>query len=150
MIDIVLVTSSPAAVRTALINRGVCISDGAGGIVGAKAGFEFTANTVPNPIVTTLAVGTPGQGGYVPPVMDSRKVYLIRLSAAEDTDDDDGINPQVNDRFARSKLVQWVIANSVAETITGADGKTYRTRRVTGNNVWFVIPADASAFGAWQ
>lgn len=147
MMDIVLLTSSPAAVRTALINRGICVSDGAGGIVGAKPGFEFTANSVPNPIITTPAVGNPDDDNYVPAVMDARKVYLIRLSHDTDADDDDGTADE--DRYTRSRLVQWVVANSTPETIRGADGASYRSRKV-GNNVWFIIPDDASAFGAWQ
>lgn len=147
MIDLTIITSTPAVLRDRLIERDILKLDN-GQLVGVRFGTEFTVTGVPNPIVTTLASGIFGQVGYVPAVIDARKVYLVRLAHAADANDDDGVT--VGDRLARSKFVQWVIANSVAETINSADGRTYRTRRHTLNTLWFVIPADAGMFGTWQ
>jgi hypothetical protein len=143
-IDVVLICSSPAALRTQMINRGILKDDGQGGLVGVLGGTEFTATGIPNPVVATLGP---------PPTYDTRKVYLLRLSHEADANDDDGSATAQADptpRYTRSKLVAWVMANSVAETLTGADGVTYRTRRHTSNTLWFVVPADMAKFGAWQ
>lgn len=143
-IDVVLIASNPAALRTALIARNILKDDGQGNLIGVLPGTEFTVTGIPNPIQATLGP---------PPTYDTRKVYLLRLSHEADANDDDGSATAQADptpRYTRSKLVQWVINNSVAETIIGADGATYRTRRHTSNTLWFVVPADMGKFGAWQ
>ena len=145
-LDIAVVTSTPAALATFLEKRGILQSVN-GQLVGVLPGVEFTVNSVPNLIQTQAAQGTPGQVGYDPPVYDTRKVYLVRLSAASDAADDDGsANP---DRFTRSKLAQWVVANSTPVTLTSAEGASYQTREV-GTTVWVVLPASMARFGAWQ
>ena len=143
MLDITVMSTTPAALLNALVAHNIVKSDGAGGFVGVLPGVDLTWNSVPNPIVTSIGP---------PRIMDARKVYLVRLSHESDVDDDDGTVTVPNDptpRLSRSKLVKWIIANSVAETITGADGKAFHTRRV-GTTIWFVLPADAALFGAWQ
>lgn len=138
MIDVVLLTTTPAVLRDRMIERGI-LQLVNGNLIGVLPGTEFTVTGVPNPIVATLGP---------PPTYDARKVYLLRLSHEADANDDDGVT--VGDRYTRSKLVQWLITNSTAVTLTGADGTIYRTRQHTSGTLWFVIPADAGKFGAWQ
>jgi len=153
MIDITILAANPAALRTALVARGIIKLNADGTYSGALPGVDLTWDTVPNPIVTTLATGTFGQPGYTLAVMDNRSVYLLRLSHDSDAADDDGTVTLPTDptpRYTKSKIVQWVIANSTAVTLTSADGKTYRTRKINAANIWLVVPADMAAFGAWQ
>lgn len=144
MIDVVLLTTTPAVLRNQLIARNILKDDGQGNLIGVLPGTEFTVTGIPNPIQATLGP---------PPTYDTRKVYLLRLSHEADANDDDGSATAQADptpRYTRSKLVQWVMANSTAVTLTGADGTTYRTRQHTSGTLWFVIPADMGKFGAWQ
>lgn len=130
MIDIAFLTSSPANLRTALINRNLIKADSEGGFVGVLPGVDVTWNSVSNPIPA-----------------DTRKVFLMRLSAASDTADDDGSATQANDptpRFTRSRLYQYVVANSTPETISG-----YRTYKLSAT-IWVIDPRDAGPMGAWQ
>lgn len=147
MISFTLMTSDPAELKTRLVARGIL--QNVAGVVPTFDGLEYVQ--VPNPIVAVLgAVGPP----RVPLTMDPRNVYLVKLVRAAETDEMNG--DAVNDAqgvprllWLRTKLGKWVFANSVAETIAGADGATFRTRRV-GTKFWFIRDDDAPAFGVWQ
>jgi hypothetical protein len=141
MIDLVLLTSTPAAARTFLTGRGLArVEDGQ--LVGTKPGFEYAE--VPNPVQTTAG------DEETPPVMDTRRCFLIRLTHQMAEDDDDGTVPDPEEpdpREVRSRLVKWILANSVATTIVSADGRSWPARRV-GSTVWFM--RDRGEFGVWQ
>lgn len=147
MISFTILTSTPAILRTQLIARGIL--QNVAGVVPAREGFEYAP--VPNPIVTTLAVGTPGQGGYVPPVMDTRLCFLVKL--VRDAEADETAGEAITDAqgverplLLRTKLGKWVAANSVADTLISADGRSWPARKV-GTNFWAVA---SDAFGVWQ
>src|SRR5262245_17408097 len=96
MINFTVLTDTPGRVRQFLLDRGIIKQvtnprTGATQYVGARDGVEFTATSLPNPIVVTPAVGEPGtrdnpNPDYVPPVYDDRKVFLIRLGRAAEDD----------------------------------------------------------------
>ena len=48
---------------------------------------------------------------------------------------------------ARTKLGQWIVANSTPETITSATGQSWQSRNIN-NNFW-LIP-ETGDFGVWQ
>jgi hypothetical protein len=111
MISLTILTSTPKELRDRLIARGVFkLEDGE--VVGVENGTEWVE--VPNIIVKTVAVGTPGEPGYVPAVMDSRRCFLVKLAheaeAADDSNDADDPEDS-HPRFTRSKLAKWVKAN---------------------------------------
>ena len=82
MIDFVLATNTPSAVKDFLEARGITTTNDDGDIVGVKGGFEFTANTIPNPLVTG------GSGTEQDPwVYSTMKLYLVRISDGEEDDE---------------------------------------------------------------
>ena len=111
MISLTVLTTTPKELRDRLIARGVLkIEDDE--LVGAHSGTEYIE--VPNPIVITPASGTPGEPGYVPAVMDSRRCFLVKLAHEAEAADDSGDADDPEDshpRFTRSKLAKWVKAN---------------------------------------
>ena len=148
-ISLTILTSTPTELRDRMIARGIMkIEDGE--IVGAHSGTEWLE--VPNPIVVTPASGTPGDPGYVPPVMDARKAYMVKFAhealAADDSGDADD-EADDHPRFTRSKLVQWIKANGSPATLNSADGQTFRTWKL-GTKFWIIHPADQGALGVWQ
>jgi len=111
MISFTILTTTPKELADRLIARGVFKTED-GEYVGVHSGTEWLE--VPNPIIKTAAVGTPFEPGYVPPVMDPRKVYMVKLAHEAEADDDSGDADDENDdhpRFTRSKLVKWIKAN---------------------------------------
>jgi hypothetical protein len=117
-ISFTALTTTPKELRDRMVARGIFkLEDGQ--YVGVNPGTEYLE--VPNPIVKTPAVGTPFEPGYVPPVMDTRRCYMVKLAheaeAADDSNDAD--DPEDNHpRFTRSKLAQWVKANGTATSET--------------------------------
>jgi hypothetical protein len=165
MISFTLLTDTPARLRNALISRGIIEQKtdprtGKTIYVGTRNGVEFVE--VPNPIVVTPAVGEPRlpdgtpNPAYVPPVMDTRRVYLVKVAHEAEADEVEGlqqedIDPDTGRRTRRSvllrtKLGQWVMANSTPDTITSADGRSWQARNIN-NNFWLTISDD---FGVWQ
>jgi hypothetical protein len=111
MISLTLITTTPKELRDRLIARGVLKIEN-DELVGAHSGTEWVQ--VPNPIVTTPASGTPLEPGYVPAVMDSRRVYMVKFAHEAEAADDSGDADDPEDshpRFTRSKLAKWVKAN---------------------------------------
>ena len=142
MISLTILTTTPRELRDRLIARGVLKIEN-DELVGAHSGTEWVR--VPNPIVTTPATGTPGDPGYVPAVMDSRRVYMVKFAHEAEAADDGGDPEDPEDphpRFTRSKLVKFVRNNGTPEDIG------VRTFRV--GNFWVVHPGDQDIFGTWQ
>ena len=111
MISITILTTTPKELADRMVARGIFKRED-GEYVGVHSGTEFLE--VPNPIVKTAAVGNPLDPGYVPPVMDPRRVYMVKLAheALAEDDSNDADDPQdVHPRFTRSKIVKWVKAN---------------------------------------
>jgi len=156
MISFTIITSTPAVLRNQLIARDIIKEEvdrfGQTQLVGVREGLEWIE--VPNPIVKTLAVGTRGEIGYVPPVMDTRRCYLVKLVRAAEGNEESGLQqtdpgprgPVWRSLLQRTQLGQWILNNSVGETLTSADGRSWQSRRV-GTNFWGVISDD---FGVWQ
>ena len=161
MISFTVITSTPLVLRNQLLNRGIVEQKlnsltGQNDLVGVKKGLEWLE--VPNPIITTLGSGIPMEPGYVPPVMDTRRVFLVKFAHENEADQTDGIEQDedvvegeetVRRRKAlilRTKWGQWIMANSTAATITSADGRSWPARKV-GTATWFVASDD---FGVWQ
>jgi hypothetical protein len=144
-----LLTDTPGRLRTRLIERGIIetYTDGRTGqqmLKGVRPGVEWVE--VPNPIVVTPAVGDPGTQNnpnpdYVPAVMDPRHVYLVKVTHDAEDDQMDGMPPGM------TKLKQWIIDNSTADTITSADGRSWAARNINDN--FWLIP-DTADFGVWQ
>ena len=111
MISLTILAATPAELRDRLIARNILKIDD-GNLVGVLPGMEWVE--APNVIVTALASGTPGEPGYVPAVMDSRKAYHVKFAHESLADDDSGDPDDPEDehpRFTRSKIVKWVKAN---------------------------------------
>jgi hypothetical protein len=161
VISFTVITSTPLVFRNQLLNRGIVeprisARDGSTSYVGVKNGLEWIE--VPNPIVTTLATGVLGEVGYVPAVMDTRRVFLVKMAQDMHDDQIDGIEQDdvttVEEREVRTKKAlilrtkwgQWIMANSTADTVTSADGRSWPARKV-GTATWFVASDD---FGVWQ
>ena len=142
MISFTIITSTPAALRDRLIARDVIKEetftdlDGVTKtrLVGVREGLEWAQ--VPNPIVTSLS----------PRVMDTRRCYLVKLVRVAEDFECEGEARDERALLLRTKLGKWVAANSVAETLTSADGRSWSSRRV-GTNFWLVAADD---FGVWQ
>jgi len=150
MIDLALLTTAPRDLRDWLVARNIVkVEDGQ--IVGTLPGFEFTAQGVPNPIQTEAAKGDPNDPGYVPPVYDTRKCYLVRLAHDMDAADDDKdtvvADDDPNPRLSRSRLVKWVKANGAKETLTSASGWSVTAWNIA-DKVWLVEAG--GRLGAWQ
>ena len=141
MIDIVLATDDPRAVRDWLIDRGIVqIVDG--NLIGVLGGFEYTAGQIPNPIVTD---NTDPEN----PVYDTRKLYLMRLSAETEADQDTPDQGD-EDQFDRAKIARWVKANGTPVTINSVNGWSIDgwLVNVGGTDLWlFKAP---NRFGAFQ
>jgi hypothetical protein len=161
MISFTIITSTPAVLRNQLIARDilkeeiVTALDGTTSthLVGVREGLEWVQ--VSNPIVTSLAVGEPGDVGYTPAVMDTRRCYLIKIVRAAKANEIDGLqqedvdvdgNVTTRSPLLRTKLGQWIMNNSVSTTLTSADGRSWPARRVA-TNFWITISDD---FGIWQ
>lgn len=156
MISFTIITSTPAVLRNQLVARDVIkeitITDPNGStrtkLIGVRQGLEWIE--VANPIKAS-GTGTPADP-YVP---DSRHCYLVKLVRAAEANEIDGLiqsDPNESGGFTlrslleRTKLGQWILANSVVDTLTSADGRSWPSRRV-GTNFWSVISDD---FGVWQ
>jgi hypothetical protein len=162
VISFTLITTTPGVFKTQLINRGmaeeITETDREGKtskkVVGVRPGLEWVE--VPNPIVTTLATGVRGEEGYVPTVMDTRRVYLVKMAHdmhddqikdIEQEEDGEGeARKKKKPLNERTKWGQWILANSSAATIDSADGRSWPARKV-GTASWFVVSDD---FGVWQ
>jgi hypothetical protein len=160
VISFTVITSTPLVFRNQLLNRGIVeprisARDGSTSYVGVKNGLEWIE--VPNPIVTTLATGVFGEVGYVPAVMDTRRTFLVKMAQDMHDDQIDGIEQdeevvegETHKRkkalILRTKWGQWIMANSTADTVTSADGRSWPARKV-GTATWFVASDD---FGVWQ
>lgn len=133
-INFVIITDTPARLRTFLVNREIIkqVNDGIGGTIyiGSLSGMEWVE--LPNPIVTD-----PGP----PSIHDTRRVFLVKFAWES--------REQKADAFK-----QWIIDNStivqapVGWTIYGqpATGDIYK---INGEQVWLVKDA-AERFGVWQ
>jgi hypothetical protein len=158
MISFTLITNSPGVFRTHLVNRGFVtletVDGAANSPVPTKNGLEWVE--VPNPIVITPAIGSREEEGYVPAVMDSRRVYLVKMAhdmhddQVKDIEQDEVVEgkerKQKKTLNQRTKWGQWILANSSAATIDSADGRSWPARKV-GTASWFVVSDD---FGVWQ
>lgn len=165
-ISFTLLTDTPARLRDQLIARGIIETyidsrTGQTMLKGARPGVEWVE--VPNPIVVTPAVGASRlpdgspNPARVPAVMDPRHVYLVKVAWGAEGDETSGlqqddVDPDTGGRtlrsvLARTKLGQWVMGNSVPDTITSADGRSWQARNIN-NNFW-LIP-ETQDFGAWQ
>ena len=143
MISFTIITSTPTVLRNQLIARDVIQSVTVtlpGGqqsteLVGVRKGLEWVE--VPNPIVSS------GSGTKLDPyVYDTRHCYLVKLVSAAEANE----VLSAGDLLHNTKLGQWVLANSVADTLTSADGRSWPSRKV-GTNFWLVASND---FGTWQ
>lgn len=145
MIDLILSTDTPSAVVKFLKDRGICKDGDTGGIVGVKGGFEYTANEVPNPFVTS-GTGTEKD----PYVYDTLKVYLLRLSG--DTEADDIKDQQGADSFLKSKLAGFAKANGTQVTLNSANGWSATAWRVqvNGARVFLARADDNPYLPKWQ
>jgi hypothetical protein len=139
MISFTILTDTPIRLRDQLIARDI-IMQTPQGLTGVRRGVEWVE--VPNIIVTTLAVGTRGQPGYVPRGMDPRRCWLVKLAWEAEANEKEGGDGSI----LQTKFGQWVMNNSVADTLTSADGRSWPARRV-GTNFWLTISDD---FGVWQ
>jgi hypothetical protein len=140
MISFTIITTTPTILRNQLIARDVIqsvVQDGQTVLVGVREGLEWIE--VPNPIVTTVGTGSPDEPGTI---MDTRRCYLVKLVRTAEANE--VLSP--GDLLHNTKLGQWVLANSTADTITSADGKSWPARKV-GTNFWLVSSDD---FGIWQ
>ena len=64
----------------------------------------------------------------------------------DDVDPDTG-RRTIRSVLARTKLGQWIAANSVPETITSATGQSWQARNINDN--FWLIPGTGD-FGVWQ
>jgi hypothetical protein len=138
MISFTILTTTPAVLRDQLIARDVIkeeVQEGQTVLVGVREGLEWVE--VPNPIVTSVGP---------PRVMDTRRCYLVKLVRAAEDNECEGEPRDGRALLLRTKLGKWIAANSVPQTLTSADGRSWPSRRV-GNNFWAVASDD---FGVWQ
>lgn len=138
MISFTIITTTPLVLRNQLVSRGIITLQTVEGVpntpVPVFEGLEYTE--VPNPIITSLA----------PVVLDTRRCYLVKLVRAAEDDECTGEARDERALLLRTKLGKWVAANSTADTLVSADGRSWPARKV-GTTVWLV--ADP-AFGVWQ
>ena len=146
MTPFLLLTNTPGALRTQLVNRGILKLEG-GDLVGVTAGFEWLE--VPNNLVLTAAVTNP-DGSITPAVRDTRRAFLCKFAHEMQADHEVGAPPDdPNDAdaaFTRTKIVRWVKANGTRDDLTLADG-TFRQWRF-GTNHW--ISPDCGMLAVWQ
>ena len=83
MISFTILTSTPLILRDRLVAYGWLDAD-----FTPRDGLEIVE--VPNPIVTTPAVGVLGDVGYTPAVMDARRVFMVKIAHRALKDDTDG------------------------------------------------------------
>jgi|SRR3990167_7417859 len=148
-ISFTILTSDTAELRSRMMAYGFIKEETINGkvtLVPAKEGVEWVR--VPNPIIVTPAVGTPFEIGYVPPVMDARKVFLVKIAHKalfDETKDDVQTNPDgsLKSILLRTKLGKWVAANSTAATVDGMPA------RKVGLKFWLVHGANGR-LGVWQ
>jgi hypothetical protein len=142
MISFTILTTTPAVLRDQLIARDVIkqvTQEGQTVLVGVREGLEWIE--VPTPIKAS------GSGTELDPyVADSRRCYLVKLVRTAEDNECEGEPRDERALLLRTKLGKWIAANSVAETLTSVDGKSWPSRRV-GNNFWAVASDD---FGVWQ
>lgn len=139
-ISFTLLTDAPAELRTRLIARGIL--QNVAGVEPARDGFEHVE--VPNPIATSLGP---------PIVMDSRRVFLVKLTRAAKDDEEAGepiydAQGEPRSLLVRTKLGKWIAANSVSDPIVGfhsGQAVSYLARRV-GTKFW----ATLATLGEWQ
>lgn len=155
-INFVVITDTPARLRTFLVNRGIIKSvtdtiDGSTQYVGVLPGMEWVR--VPNPIVTG------GTGTELDPyVYDTRAVFLVKFAHESATDQDDnlGNSPTTDDYgniYDYTRLGRWVRGNSTLVaapanyTINGEHaGSAYK---INNEQVWLVRDRP-ERFGVWQ
>jgi hypothetical protein len=138
MISFTILTTTPAVLRDQLIARDVInqvTQEGQTVLVGVREGLEWVE--VPNPILTVLGP---------PAVRDTRRCYLVKLVRAAEDNECEGEPRDERALLLRTKLGKWIAANSVAETLTSVDGRSWPSRKV-GTNFWAVASDD---FGVWQ
>jgi len=136
-----ILTSDAKELRDRLVAYGFLSAD-----FTPREGVEIAS--VPNPIIVTPAVGTFGELGYVPPVMDARKVFLVKIAHKalfDETKDDEQTNPDgsLKSILLRTKLGKWVAANSTATTVDGMPA------RKVGLKFW-LVHGDVGRLGTWQ
>lgn len=159
MINFVLLTTTPAEVRNFLINRGILqqVTDpitGKTSLVGVFPGVEYTANAVPNPIITDPGSGgSPADPGYVSPTYDTRKVYLVKLVIDAEADEIAGFqqtNPDgtLKPVDLRTKLGNWVHNNGVRDDLN-VNGTIVPAMKI-GTTVWLARDDTTLFFGTWQ
>lgn len=139
MISFTVITSTPVVFRNHLVARGIVTLETVDGVpntpVAVRDGLEWVE--IPNPIVTSLGP---------PRVMDTRRCYLVKMVRAAEDDECFGETRDARPLLLRTKFGKWVQANSVAATLTSADGLSWPSRRVS-SNTWLVASDD---FGIWQ
>ena len=131
MISFTLLTTTPKVLRDKLVEYGWLDAE-----FNPRDGLEIVET--PNPIVTTPAVGVPGDVGYVPAVMDARRVFMVKIAhkaLEDDTDGDDQTDAQGNLKsvLLRTKFGKALKAlNPTREVITLPAASW--TRRCTPNS----------------
>lgn len=126
-----IITDTPGRLANALQSRGILDQNSEP----IKRGLEIAE--VPNPIL--IEEGPPT-------VYDTRRVFLVKFAHEFETDEKDGDGCDRKSLLLCTKLGKWIAANSVSDTITSADGRSWPASRV-GTSIWFV---DSPDFGVWQ
>jgi hypothetical protein len=158
MISFTLLTDTPVRVRNFLLNRGIIeqVTDSVTGLQtlrGVLFGLEWTE--VPNPIIVTPAQGaSPYLPGYVPPVFDSRNVYLVKMTSAAEDDQTSGITQTDGqgkplDVDARTKLGAFVKNNGARDDIDVNGVALLPAWKITNQEIWLCRDKQG-LLGTWQ
>ena len=125
MIYFIILTDTPARLRTQLIARGLLKDEP--GVVYAREGMEHVE--IPSPV-------------------DGLRAYAVKIVREAEADEIAGEAQDERLIWQRTKFGKWILANSVADPLTTIDGRTLRTRRV-GASFWLAREDDAALFHAW-
>ena len=160
MISFTILTTTPHILRDRLVAYGWLDAE-----FNPRDGLEIVE--VPNPIVVTPAVGTPDAPGYVPAVMDARRVFHVKIAhkaLEDDTKDEDQTDQDGNLKsvLLRTKFGKALKAlGPTKETIT-LPAASYTRRWTTqeeqvidGETISVTVPHEEQvalpvAFDAWN
>jgi len=146
MISFTVLANDKAAFQSWAVAQGYAVD--------AKEGWrpkpDVEIVNVPNPVIATPAIGRPFDKDYVQPVMDSRLVFLLKVTASAEAAEKQGI---VQTETKDGQVVQKELLDS---TKLGIEATKATPSTVDGTVSYpmdagiEILKDDVGRFGVWQ